>query len=193
MVHRGSDKQKSTGTIELRLRELSQLFDALDPSPFLERDLHPNTEEYIVDSIKEMPKAAACQLVIHLDQSSAIPDEENAIGNVIRTHFARRSRLLQRDLRRLIDRGLISLFIGLGFLAVVFVIAQMVDPMGGDHPLAALLREGLLIVGWVAMWRPLEIFLYDWWPILGEQRIHERLSHSPVRLVFGSPARPRSA
>jgi hypothetical protein len=180
------------GTIELRLRELSQLFDALDPSPFLERDLHPNTEEYIVDSIKEMPKAAASALVIHLDQPSAIPDEEVAIGNVIRTHFARRSRLLQRDLRRLIERGLISVVIGLSFLAVVFVIAQLVAPMD-DHPAGALLEEGLLIVGWVALWRPLEIFLYDWWPILGDQRIHERLSRAPVRIVSGSVSSPQSA
>jgi hypothetical protein len=28
-----------------------------------------------------------------------------------------------------------------------------------------IVAEGLLIVGWVAMWRPLEIFLYEWWPI----------------------------
>ena len=161
---------------------MSQLFDALDPSPFLERDLHPNAEEYIVDSIKEMPKTMACALVIHLDQPSSVPDEEASIGRVIHTHFARRSRLLKRDLRRLLDRGLISLVIGLSFLGVVFVIARTLDPTE-DHPGAALLKEGLLIVGWVALWRPLEIFLYDWWPILADQRIHERLSRAPVRIV----------
>jgi len=26
-------------------------------------------------------------------------------------------------------------------------------------------RESLLVGGAVAPWRPLEIFLYDWWPI----------------------------
>ena len=36
------------------------------------------------------------------------------------------------------------------------------------------------------MWRPLEIFLYDWWPILGEQRVRERLSRVEVRVVAGA-------
>jgi hypothetical protein len=36
------------------------------------------------------------------------------------------------------------------------------------------------------MWRPLEIFLYDWWPILGERRLRERLSRVDVRVVSGS-------
>jgi hypothetical protein len=46
------------------------------------------------------------------------------------------------------------------------------------------LDERLLIVGWVAMWRPLEIFLCDWWPIAGERRLHDRLSRISVRVVY---------
>jgi hypothetical protein len=45
-------------------------------------------------------------------------------------------------------------------------------------------RESLLIGGWVAMWRPLEIFLYDWWPIRPERRLYERLSAMPIRITF---------
>jgi hypothetical protein len=47
-----------------------------------------------------------------------------------------------------------------------------------------LLREGLLIGGWVAMWRPIEIFLYDWWPIRAEARLFDRLSTMPVRIAY---------
>lgn len=53
-----------------------------------------------------------------------------------------------------------------------------------DGGFAALLQEGLLIGGWVAMWRPLEVFLYDWWPILGEVRLLDRLSQMPVRIEY---------
>ena len=45
-----------------------------------------------------------------------------------------------------------------------------------------ILKEGLLIVGWVAMWRPLEIFLYDWWPIRRFALLYEKLSITPVNL-----------
>jgi hypothetical protein len=178
------------GVIEVRLREVRQLFDAMDPAPFREKDLDPDAEEYIVESAKELPSRAPTGLVIHLDESTGLPDEERAVGDAVRAHFARQSRLLRRKLVRLLRRGLVSLGIGAAFLAALFVLARLVGHLMGESALAALFREGLLIGGWVAMWRPLEIFLYDWWPISGEQRLHERLSRIVVRVVPGSSRAP---
>lgn len=176
------------GLIEVSLRKLSQLFDSLDPSPFHEKDLDRDAEEYIVDSAKELPTRVPFVLVLYIDEPAILPDEERAVEDAIRVHFARRSRLARQDLRRLLRRGWISLGIGLTFLAGVFVIAQTVGRLLGQSTLATLSREGLLIVGWVAMWRPLEIFLYDWWPIVGERRVNDRLSRVGVRIVSkGSP------
>jgi hypothetical protein len=47
-----------------------------------------------------------------------------------------------------------------------------------------LLEEGLLIVGWVAMWRPLELLLYDWWPLLRRKRTFENLSRMRVEVTY---------
>jgi hypothetical protein len=33
------------------------------------------------------------------------------------------------------------------------------------------------------MWRPMEILLYDWWPVRDDQRLFERLSRAEVRIV----------
>ena len=115
--------------IEVHLRELSQLFDAFDPSPFREKELNGDAEEYIVESVKELPSGAPCALLIHLDQPTGL-FEDRAVGNAIRVHFARRSRLLHRDLHRLLRRGLISLGIGVAFLALCFIIAQLVARLG---------------------------------------------------------------
>ena len=54
----------------------------------------------------------------------------------------------------------------------------------GDNAMTRVLQESLLIGGWVAMWRPLEIFLYDWWPIVGQRRVYELLSRIPVRIAY---------
>ena len=53
--------------------------------------------------------------------------------------------------------------------------------MGGGA--GEVLRECLLIGGWVAMWRPLEIFLYDLWPIRADARVFDRLTTMPVRVA----------
>ena len=189
---------KAPRVIEVRLRELSQLFDSLDPSPFVEKDLDPKAEEYIVDSVRELTPGSACALVIHLDQPGALPDQEQVVGDAIRDHFARGSGRLQRKLRGLIRRGLVSLAIGLAFLAAAFATTQAVRRLLGQSGLWVLFEQGLLIVGWVAMWRPLEIFLYDWWPILGERRIHDDLSRIQVRIALRTepsdrPDRPTAA
>lgn len=43
--------------IEVRVAELRQLFNAIDPSPFHERDLDPKAEEFIVGWSRELPDA----------------------------------------------------------------------------------------------------------------------------------------
>jgi hypothetical protein len=178
------------GLIEMHLREVRQLFDAMDPSPFREKDLDPGAVEYIVESVKELPSRTPCALVIHLDQPTGLPDEARAIGDAIRDYFARRSQLRRRDLHSLFRRGFVSLAIGIGFLVTIFVVVRVIGRLMGESAAAVLSREGLIIVGWVAMWRPLEIFLYDWWPILGEKRDYDRLSRTDVRVVHGGPRSP---
>ena len=46
----------------------------------------------------------------------------------------------------------------------------------------SIIQEGLIILGWVAMWRPLDIYLYRWWPIYRLGKIYEKLSTMPVEI-----------
>jgi hypothetical protein len=184
----------SRGIIKMHLRKLEQLFDSLDHSPFREKDLDGNAEEYIVDSIKELPSKAPCEIVIHLDEPIDNDAEKNAITNAIHIHFSRRAQVSRQNLRQLLRRGSISLGIGLSFLVTFFFLGQWVHRIMGEGQWAFLLRESLLIGGWVAMWKPLEVFLYDWWPIVGERRLYDRLSRIKVQIIkaqtFGSGTAP---
>jgi hypothetical protein len=49
---------------------------------------------------------------------------------------------------------------------------------------AEIVKESFTIGGWVAMWRPLEIYLYDWWPLRDEWRLLERLARMKVTLLM---------
>jgi hypothetical protein len=171
------------GVIEVRVRDLVQLFDSMDPSPFHEKDLDGDAEEYIVSSANELPSRAPLMLVVHVESAEDLRGEASILREAIREHFARRSELSRRELRRLLRRGWISLLIGLSFLAAALVGGATVGRWMGEDSLATVLRESLLIGGWVAMWRPMEIFLYDWWVIRGERRLHDRLSRLDVRVV----------
>ena len=99
----------------------------------------------------------------------------------MRHYFASRAAIKQREFRLFRRRARMSLVIGLAFLVVCFGAAEAVR---GHLPeaWANFVELGLHIVGWVAMWRPLEMYLYDWWPIRGERQLLERLARMPVRL-----------
>ena len=168
--------------IELRVRELSQIFNSFDPSPFYDQDLATEAEGYIVDSLKELPGKRAAEIVVHVEHA---PREQAAsVERAIHSHFQRRELHLRRTLRDLMWEGMVSLFIGAAFVALVFTVSRSV--IRGEGPWTTLVRESLLIAGWVALWRPLEIFLYRWWPLVAERRLYTKLAHMPVRLIVST-------
>jgi hypothetical protein len=182
-AYSGDEIAANCRPIAVHIEELNQLFDSMDPSPFHKRDLDRNAVEYIVSSAQEVLARAPLALVLYVDGPAGLPEEGRVVGEAVREYFARESEYAHRRLRRVLRRGWVSLAIGVAFLsAAVAAGAFVVNATSG--PLAPILQESLLIGGWVAMWRPLETFLYDWWPIVGEQRLHDRLSHMAVRIVY---------
>lgn len=176
--------------IEVRVAELRQLFNAIDPSPFRERDLDPAAADFIVGWSKDLPASAPLGLLVHLDRAAGPPDEAAVLRGAIHEFFSQRAAGSRRRLRELFRRGRTSLAIGLAFLALSIGIGDAIASYFEGHRLAEILRESLLIGGWVAMWGPLEIFLYDWWPIRADTRLFERLSSMPVRVVYNSDVSP---
>ena len=74
--------------------------------------------------------------------------------------------------------------IALTFLAGSILVGDAIASYLAGNRLSDIIREGFLIGGWVAMWRPLEVFLYDWWPIRADGRLLQRLATIPVRLEY---------
>lgn len=170
--------------MEVRVTELRQLFHSIDPSPFRERDLDPRAEQFIVDWSRELPRDAHLALVVHLERSAGRSDEAAILRDAIREFFRQREAGERRRLRELFRRGRISLAIAMAFLGVTILLGNQIAKQFPVSRLVQIAREGLLIGGWVAMWRPIEVFLYDWWPIRAEARLFARLSVMPVRIEY---------
>ncbi|GAB1489222.1 hypothetical protein MASR2M8_16750 [Opitutaceae bacterium] len=167
--------------IQVRLRELAQLFNSLDPSPYIERDLDADAEDFIVGSARELGLHLPYEIIVHL-KTAPEPDRAATLESAVRHFFKERTEVKQRDLRLLLRRGRASLVIGIVFLAACLGLGQIIGRTW-DNTWAAILSESLVIGGWVAMWRPLEIFLYDWWPIRDEHRMLQALSRAKVRIA----------
>lgn len=175
-------------SIKLKLRDPSQLFNSMDPSPFIERDLDDNAEEFIVGSAQEFPAGAPVTLRVYLEHWPA-EDPTEVIRQAVHHYFAYRADLTRLEFRRLMKQGRTSLIIGLVFLATCFAILSFLRPFGAGA-WTGILRESLTIAGWVAMWRPMQIYLYDWWPVRRKRQIYERLSRMSVEVIQHAPSGP---
>jgi hypothetical protein len=169
-------------TIEVRVREIGQLFNSLDPSPFTERDLDEDAEAYLVGWAREVDARGPFRIVVHLPAAEAEKARERDLGAAIGHYFAYRTGMLERDSRDLVRVGWRSLAIGMAVLAVSIGLAQAVRTAIPDSGLALLVAEGITIFGWVANWRPAEIFLYDLWTARRRVDLYRRLAAAEVEL-----------
>lgn len=167
--------------IEIRLNKVQQLFSSLDPAPFRERDLDPAAESYIIHAIRDFPLNLPMKIILLLPEAEPSIPDASAIPNAVRNYFTYRKTVMLEDLKALLHSGWISFLIALIFLVSCLVLRQMAENIFSGT-LAVVVNEGLLIMGWVAMWRPINIFLYEWWPFLGRIRIFDKLKDIEVEL-----------
>jgi hypothetical protein len=172
--------------IEIDLRSLEQIYNSLDPSPFHERDLDEKAERYIVGWARGARSSEAIQLVITLPGEIHRSEAALQIPDAIHNHFRYRAVQSGQDLQELFRIGRTSLAVGLLVLISCFGAINYLGLLTDQSGMAGILRESLLILGWVANWRPLEIFLYDWWPVRRNTLLLERLAAMPVE-VRSSP------
>jgi hypothetical protein len=178
---------RESGVIEVHVNQIDALFNSIDPSPFREKDLDDDAHEFIVSWAKELPASVPLTLLVHLDRGGIPPDANSMVTDAVHLFYCHRAELTRQRLHQLFRTGRTSLMIGLVFLAVCIVVGDWIGRRSTEVELGEIASQSLLIGGWVAMWRPLEIFLYDWWPIRQEARIYDRLSQMKVQIRCNQP------
>lgn len=172
------------GRIDLHVTDVLQLFDMMDPYPFRERDISGEVDEHIYDEAVDMPSTAPIAIFIHMPAAAADTEAAQGLNAAFAGFFMGQADRASRELSQLLRLGRQALMVGLLVLAACVVVGQvMYNLLAGTTHLASIIMEGFMILGWVANWRPLEIFLYDWWPIAQKRKLYRRLAEAPVTVV----------
>lgn len=170
--------------IDVHVGDIRQLFNSMDPSPFRERDLDPKAEEFILDAARELPRRLPLRLTVSLTQAPTVAGTIDAVPQAIRDYFQQRAAVVRSALRRMLSTGGWSLLIGLAFVAAANFLGDVLSRQFGDSAgYGRLLHESFVIGSWVALWRPLELLLYDWWPLLADVRLYDRLGVMAVEVT----------
>jgi hypothetical protein len=170
--------------IEVRVNDLRQMFNAIDPSPFHDRDLDPDASEFILNWAGQIPASTPLCLTVILGRPGSAANETDLLREAVQHHFRRKGDATRLRLHQLFERGRVSLAIGLVILGCSSALGSMIHGGAMSGGVGSFLRESLIIGGWVAMWRPMEVFLYDWWPIRAEARRYDRLATMTVQIRY---------
>ena len=167
--------RRGAASIDVCVADVRQLFHSMDPAPFRERDLDPKAEEFIFESAQLLSRTVPLRLTVRISDATCKPEDLAALPPAVHEYFARRSASTRVNLRRLLRSGFWSLLIGVSFVAVVNLVGDWLGQLAGG-----VFHESLVIGAWVALWRPLEILLYDWWPVLADIKLLDRLATMEV-------------
>ena len=166
--------------IEIRLERLEQLYDLLDPAPFRDKALDRAAEAYLLECAEDAPGDEPLRLRVRVPP--ALVAREAEVAGAVHAHF---EWLWERADKRRAARARMHRFAML--LGIVVLLAALglrgLFAEGGGR--ADVLREGLLILGWVALWRPVEWVLFDTWDHRQRRSALKRLATAEVCLVEG--------
>lgn len=165
--------------IPIQVRDLKQLFDSRDPAPFFERDLDDDAAEYIIDSLVDLGRNAAR---IEITFTTLLSDlDEESLRTAIHRHFEYQLRRQSIRHRQLLKEGFAALILGL--LILVFLSMGVSKlPLPDSSPTTTTFHQGLMILGWVVLWRPFDILVYSWWPFLSNKHVLQKLTKIPINI-----------
>ncbi len=168
--------------IEIKLNSPEQILNSLDPSPFIHRDLDDRAANYIIEHAGEGGSNIDFTLVIEMPAAEIERDLAAVLPSALRNSFCSRATSARLQLKDLFRTGRVALAIGFLVLALCLSAIWSLELFMARGAFLLMLEQGLFILGYVAVWRPMEIFLYDWWPLRKRIKLLDRLATAKVEL-----------
>jgi hypothetical protein len=169
--------------ITLRLDNLEQFFTVPDPNPFYPRAHFATGLETISAELKPKALIRKVHTTIVLPPDQITPDGEVKLREALNRYCQHHLQQNRQDLISLRWQGVKALQNGLIFLGVCLLLSTWFEnaEMLQDW-LRRFAGEGFLIAGWVSLWHPIEILLYEWWPF--SRQIHILESIMQMEIIF---------
>lgn len=169
--------------IDIRLRTSRQLFDGRDPAPFRERDLDPGAVEHLLACAREIRRGRPIKIVLSFTEEDEPRLDPAVLRDAIHAQFEHERELVARRIRENFRRGQLLGAIGISVLGLFLTLAELTGRLPEGH-VQKILREGFTITGWVAMWRPAETLLYEWWPLLDDRKRIQRILDAEIDVRY---------
>lgn len=163
------------------LNDLGELFEAPAADPLKGRF---ETRSGL-DRVRDAARTSRVPLRLDLTvlEGPVAPGDQERAARAVQGYCAHTIEQLTRELHRVSTVGRKGMIFGLSFLAVCLVASGAVSALhGGPEWLRESLSEGLIIIGWIALWHPVDALFFDRLPLVKEKRVLRRVQHAEVRV-----------
>jgi len=166
----------------IRLRSIEELFWEFDARPVARRKLSGGARWSLLDEWERVRETEPSSLVIYAPESERSETDEDAVrASIHRSLRAASGRL--KDIEPLSRQEKVAARIGILFLFLSIVVSTAID-QATDDVVAEGFAQGILVVGWVALWRPAERFVVEVVPHLINRRRIAEFADIDVRFVW---------
>lgn len=173
---------KSPEPIDVRIDSLDHLFEAPPRDPWADGPTNPRSGlEQILRQIERAPLRRSNEIYIEvarLDEGD-LPRLEHAPA-ALRNLALARSEELTAEASKMRARGLRTLKVGSLVAALAMGVATGVEQWAPEHLLTLVLSESIAVLGWVILWRPLDVLMFDVWEARLRRRAFERIARAKI-------------
>jgi hypothetical protein len=177
-----ADAEPSTPEFAIRLSSIEQLFWDFDARPVAKRTLSGDARWHLLDEWERVRRAEPSHLVIYAPESDRESTDEDAVREAIWSSLRKSSGPLRR-IDPLSRQEKVAAWIGIAVL-LACVIASTAMDQATDDLIVTGLSQGILLVGWVALWRPAERFVVEVVPHVFNRRRFAEFADIDVRFVW---------
>jgi hypothetical protein len=171
--------------LRLELQGLEELFSESGFDPLGGRAEELPGLERLLDELRPLPRGVPLHTTLVLPARERAPDLEARCRAALRDVLDRRLVRNRNDARSVRQEGYATLWRGLAFLALCLAgssLMAVVDFAPGF--IERFIDEGLVIAGWVALWYPLDVLLYQRWPLARERCLYETVRDMALDFEF---------
>jgi len=125
-------------------------------------------------------------LTLLLPPDQVTPGLERQLKEALKDYCLYQVNQLQQSLNLQRRLGRRTLWVGL----TILIIALALSALGGYvmenatnnfiRGIGGFMYNGFMIIGWVSLWTPTSMLLFDWWPDAVSKRTYEKMAEMPI-------------
>ncbi len=176
-------RENDVPVIDLKISSPSEIYNPLDPDPDAEKDLNSSTVEYFLQAMEEVSsdERDRAKIVLYLENSLYQNEGlRSSMEHAIPSYFKKRLSVEYHKYLQEQEKGRRYLIRGMIFLIACIVLSSIIITVFGSSDVVYAIGQSFVVIGWVALWKPVEFYLYDNRDLKNHLNILHDLSSSPI-------------